>query len=524
MTPYLLHQLIERSAAEHPDRMAVIDGSRSLTYADLERQANRLAHLLIDLGLSPGDRVGLYLNKSLESVLGVYGVLKAGGAYVPLDPQAPPARIAYISADAGLRFLLSGKEKTRALGTLSAADPCLDAVILLNADTVETSPGVRVIASTVLADYPDTTPERAVVTLDLAYILYTSGSTGNPKGVMLSHLNALAFVQWASDCFAVQPEDRLSSHAPFHFDLSVFDLFASAHAGAAVVLVPRASTFPLELARFISERRISVWYSVPSALTGLVLHGGLTTGMFPELRAVLFAGEVFPLKYLRRLMRLLPHARFYNLYGPTETNVCTYYEVSRPPPSDQAAIPIGKPIRGLDVFAIANDGKVADPNEIGELCVRGPSVMQGYWNDPERTEHTLNAPLPADGLRTHAYRTGDLVRQDDNGNYWFLGRRDAQIKSRGYRIELGEIESTLLSHPAVIECAVLALPDEEITNRIAAFVALRSQLQESELARYCARYLPHYMIPEMFELMSDLPKTSTGKVDRQSLRAAAVQS
>jgi len=525
MNAHLVHQLLEASATEQAERIAVYDGERTLTYAELERQSNRVAHLLIDLGLSPGDRVGLYLDKSLEAIVGIYGALKAGGAYVPLDPHAPPARLGYIAGDCGLRFLLTGVERAPAWSTLFEGGASLEAAVVLNTATEPAAPpDVRVIPSAALESYPISAPAQPVVNLDLAYILYTSGSTGNPKGVMLSHLNALTFIEWAADLFAVGPQDRLSSHAPLHFDLSVFDLFAAAKGGAAVVLVPsRVSLFPLELATFIAESEISVWYSVPSALTALVLHGQLEATAFPRLRTVLFAGEVFPTKHLQRLTSLLPDARFYNLYGPTETNVCTYYEVARLP-EDATAIPIGKAIEGVDVYPLDNDGKVVGVNDVGELCVRGPSVMQGYWGDPDRTTRAFNAPLPATGLLAPAYRTGDLVRRDEDGNYWYLGRKDSQVKSRGYRIELGEIEVALNSHPAVAECAVVAVPDEEITNRIVAFVALRSPLDEHELVRYCAKRLPGYMIPEAVESRSELPKTSTGKIDRQSLAASVLTS
>ncbi|HEX5467808.1 MAG TPA: amino acid adenylation domain-containing protein [Gaiellaceae bacterium] len=522
MRPTLLHELLEASAARSPGALAVVDGSRTLTYAELESRANRVAHLLVDLGVSPGDRVGLYLEKSLEAVVGIYGVLKSGAAYVPLDPHAPPARIGYIASDCGLRVLLSGREKAATLPAVADAHRELEAVVLLNGepDAEKVVPGVRAIGSAEEAAYPESAPRSGIVSLDLAYILYTSGSTGTPKGVMLSHLNSLAFVEWAGDCVAVQGEDRLSSHAPLHFDLSVFDLFAAVRGGAAVVLVPsHLSAFPRELGSFIADGEISIWYSVPSALTALTLRGGLTEGALPRLRAVLFAGEVFPPKHLARLMELLPEARFLNLFGPTETNACTYYELQRPLAPGQEAIPIGKAIDGVDAYAILEDGSPAATGEIGELCVRGPTVMQGYWGDPDRSARSLGAPLRAEGLRTPAYRTGDLVRRDEHGDLWFLGRRDAQVKSRGYRIELGEIEATLLSHPAVTECAVLAVPDELITNRIVAFVGLEGDLEPAELARHCALSLPRYMVPEIFEFMTSLPKTSTGKVDRQSLLA-----
>lgn len=514
-----LHQLLHASAEAHGDRVAVVDRGRSVTYSELDRRSNQLAHLLLDLGVERGDRVGLFLDKSLESVVGVYGALKAGAAYVPLDPQAPPARLAYIAADCGIRVLLTGRGKAGAWGEFIGRGAPVGTLVVLDAaggDLGAPPPGVTVLPSTALRGVPESAPGVPTIGLDLAYILYTSGSTGDPKGVMLTHQNALTFVEWAAERFQVEPDDRLSSHAPLHFDVSIFDLFAAAAGGAAVVLVPpETSVFPVEVARFIGGNRITVWYSVPSILSMLVLRGGLAGGDFPHLRTVLFAGEVFPTKYLRRLMELLPHVRFYNLYGPTETNVCTYYEVPALPPDRTEPIPIGAAIEGVEVFALTEEGRRAGPGEVGELYVRGPSVMQGYWGDPERTSRAL-VPDPL-GLPGPVYRTGDLVARGEDGNYLFLGRRDAQIKSRGYRVELGDIEAALYAHPSVVECAVTAVPDELVTNRIKAYVVARDGVSAAELARFCAERIPGYMIPEVFEFRGSLKKTSTGKIDRQAL-------
>lgn len=523
MTAHLLHHLLEVGASTRPEGEAVVDRERSITYGELDRRANQLAHLLVELGVGRGDRVGLYLAKSLESVLGIFAILKAGAAYVPLDPQAPVARLAFIAADCGIRCLLSEKQKSRAWQELRTSGAPLETVVVLNGDGVDDAgPGPMAVIDISRADsHPVSAPELATIDLDLAYILYTSGSTGAPKGVMLSHLNAITFVNWGVDRFSLNETDRLSSHAPLHFDLSVFDIFAAAASGAAIVLVPpQISVFPVEVVRFIERNRITVWYSVPSILTMMTLRAGLVGGELPTLRAVLFAGEVFPTKYLRQLMALLPHVRFHNLYGPTETNVCTHYEVPVLPDDQAEAIPIGRAITDVEVFAVTDDGRRAEPGEVGELLVRGTTVMNGYWGDPERTARGL-VPNPfGQGSADQAYRTGDIVREDASGDYRFLGRRDAQIKSRGYRIELGEIETALYAHPSVVECAVIAVPDEVISNKIKAYVVVKDGAGEKDLVRSCTERIPRYMLPEEFEFRESLPKTSTGKIDRQNLLAA----
>ena len=517
---FLLQQLLTRSAERHPERPAVWARGRTLTYAELEESSNQLAHLLRERGLRKGDRVGLYFPKAVESVAAMFGVLKAGGVYVALDPSAPAQRVEYIIQNCGVRALVTAAGK---LGGLEPGQiPSVDFSVLIG-EKGETGPNHLPWAA--LAEFPASHPPEPLqpTTLDLAYIIYTSGSTGRPKGVMLTHQNALTFVQWCAEEFGVTPEDRLSNHAPLHFDLSVFDVYNAIEAGACTCMIPEdVQLFPASLARFIAGQGISIWYSVPSALVFLLLHGKLSALDLSQLRLILFAGEVFPMKYLRQLAGALPHAALYNLYGPTETNVCTYYQVDRAALGTQERLPIGRACLNTEVFAVdGHDGIVTETGGEGELYVRGPSVTPGYWGDPEKTRKMVVPNRFQPQVEEKVYRTGDLVRLRADGGYDFLGRRDNQIKSRGYRIELGEIEAVLLAHGAVREAAVVAVPDEEIGARLRAFVAPHNggALAAAELHEHCASRLPQYMIPERIELCAALPKTSTGKIDRVRLAA-----
>jgi amino acid adenylation domain-containing protein len=515
MTEELIHRHLERAARLHPEHEAVVGRGTSLTYAALDEAANRFSGLLAAEGVRPGDRVGLLLEKSPEAVVALYGILKAGAAYVPLDEQAPPVRLAYIAQNAGVRCLVTSVARASDWGPLLAAGASLETLVVAGTQAAPGGPlGIRMIPWSALDEYP---PEAAQVEADsesLAYVLYTSGSTGEPKGVMLSHRNALAFVEWAAALVDLRPHDRLSSHAPFHFDLSTFDLFAAAVAGATLVLVPReTSVFPVELARFIRDAAITVWYSVPSSLTLLALRGSLEANRPDQLRAVIFAGEVFPTKYLALLMEKLPGVRFYNFFGPTETNVCTWYEVPRNEGRLPADLPIGKAIDGVVVLVVDEAGAPVPHGMPGELVVRGPTVMQGYLGKPDQTAQVLEY----DNGRGRLYRTGDLVQYGDDGNLRFLGRRDAQVKSRGYRIELGEIERTLYALEEVTECAVLAIPDDLVTNRLKAVIAAHGRLSEKDVVNFCRERLPRYMVPDEVEFREALPKSSTGKIDRQKL-------
>ncbi|MET0487631.1 MAG: amino acid adenylation domain-containing protein [Candidatus Rokuibacteriota bacterium] len=510
---YLLQQLLTSSVQRHPDQLAVRARGSSLTYAELETRSSQLAHLLRDRGVGRGDRVGLFFPKSVESVVAMLGVLKAGAVYVPLDPHAPVRRIAGIVENCGLRALVTTADKRRALPP--AAVSC---TVLVSGEPG----GPDEMPWSALGAFPAAPPPEVSVEGDLAYILYTSGSTGQPKGVMLTHRNALTFVDWCAATFAIRPEDHLSNHAPLHFDLSVFDVYNAIEAGATVSMIPEETAlFPQRLTAFIEEQRITVWYSVPSALVYLVMHGDLAARDLDRLRLVLFAGEVFPMKYLRQLADLLPHTELYNLYGPTETNVCTYHRVDRFRLAGQERLPIGRACANTEVLAVGEDGRLVEHGATGELFVRGPSLTPGYWGDPDKTARALVPNSFAAHLGERLYRTGDLVTLDEHGEYLFLGRRDSQVKSRGYRIELGEIEAALYAHPAVVEAVVIAVRDEEVGSRLRAVVAVRPEEgpTASALQAHCAGLVPRYMVPETITFQSSLPKTSTGKIDRTRLAA-----
>jgi amino acid adenylation domain-containing protein len=521
---YILQQLLKKSAARFPEKTAVWARERSITYRELDQQSNRLAHLLQQHGVRKGDRVGLYFPKSVESVISMFAVLKAGGVYVPLDPQAPADRVGYIIGNCGIRVLITNDEKRRGLSPETLAS--LELSVLTGAD-LKSSNGGKVVPWTILQEFPgDAEPKVTLTETDLAYILYTSGSTGRPKGVMLSHQNALTFVEWCAATFQITSEDELSNHAPLHFDLSVFDVYNAVEAGATVYLVTEdLALFPMTLANFIASKGITVWYSVPSALILLLLHADVRREKFPRLRTVLFAGEVFPMKYLRQLAEALPGVDLFNLYGPTETNVCTYYQVEPARLESMDKLPIGIACENTEVFAVNDQDQIATrPGETGELYVRGPAVTYGYWADEEKTARMVVPNRFQKQFRENMYRTGDLVTLAEDGNYYFLGRRDSMIKSRGYRIELGEIESALLSHPGVKEAAAIAIPDDIVGNRIKAVVSAHDSmvLKAAELQQFCAAKIPKYMIPELIEFMEDLPKTSTGKIDRVRLAQVPV--
>jgi len=521
---YLLQQLLSNSASRYAEKTAVWARGRSLSYRELEERSNQLAHLLQQRGVCKGDRVGLFFPKCVESLVCMLGVLKAGAVYVPLDPLAPGDRVGYIIANCSIQVLLTNAEKRQVLdaATLQSLKLCI-----LTDNTSGPVNGSATLPWSAITEFPsDHAPQVTLTETDLAYILYTSGSTGRPKGVMLSHRNALTFVDWCAAKFQICAQDQLSNHAPLHFDLSVFDVYNALEAGATLHLVTEdIALFPTSVANFIESRGITVWYSVPSALTLLLLHADLKAEKVPQLRTILFAGEVFPMKYLRELAQRLPQVELYNLYGPTETNVCTYYKVERERLNNLDKLPIGIACENTEVFAVKDtDEIVTKVGDQGELFVRGPSVTYGYWADVEKTRKMVVPNRFQPNFQENMYRTGDLVQLGEDGNYYFLGRRDSMIKSRGYRIELGEIESAMLSHPGVREVAAVAIPDDVIGNRIKAVVARHegNSLRPVDLQQHCAARIPKYMIPEIIEFCNSLPKTSTGKIDRVRLLQSSI--
>ncbi len=526
MQDYLLHHLLEYSAKKYPEKEAFVYKENSTTYAELEKKSSSLALKLSQMGVKKGDRIGLFLGKSLEMIISLFGILKVGGIYVPIDPSAPVNRVAFIINNCGIESLIASSRNLEKLFSGFHEKLAIRRAIVVgldDSDAFRNKAPVKYLpwdeALGVLNpempsfDGSDTSP---------AYILHTSGSTGNPKGVVLSHLNALSFVKMAADFFHISPADRFCNHAPLHFDLSVFDIFVGVKCGATVMLLPEMySTFPVKLAEYIEKEEISVWNSVSSVLAMLVDKGALGKFNFDSLRIVHFSGDIMPIRVLRVLKKFMRNASFYNIYGQTEANSSMYYHVREIPEADTWRIPIGRTFPNFDVFALNDSNEmISQPGEEGELYVASSTVALGYWNADNMTSERFVSDPRYPSLKKNVYKTGDLARMDGHGNYIFTGRKDQMVKSRGHRIELEEIETVLSSHPRIKNAVVIPIPDELIGNRIVAVVVpvSRESMNKEDIILHCAALLPRYMIPETIDFHDSLPKTSSGKIDRRKVR------
>jgi amino acid adenylation domain-containing protein len=522
MTSTLSHLLLQAADA-HPGRPAVWSSAGELTYVELFDRSMRLGRALVEHGIEPGDRVVIALAKDLALPVAIYGTLLAGAAYVPVDYLTPPARAHAIAADAEAVAVISTPRTTRAM-VLGDAHPD---------GPSDNSPALHWLGRGWFD--PDRSPERQPVSASLsglpqigrwrsvevpasalAYILYTSGSTGRPKGVAHTHASALAFVRWAADAVGLQETDVLSQHASPSFDLSVFDFFGAALAAARLTLVP-ASTFGrvASLCRFIVETGVTVWYSVPSALLRASGAESLPRLSGTAQRQVLFAGEEIPVGPLRVLWQNLPPScRVANWYGPTETNVCTFHDLTALDVESGDSIPIGRACPYASTLLVAEDSAVTRDGAAGELLVASQTLMSGYWKLPDATSRVFSTGPD----RQTYYATGDLVSRDDARGFTFRGRVDRLLKVRGHRVQPEEVEHVLEQRAEIDEAAVVKhrQGEDEVLAAVVR-VAGGAALEGNAVIGHCRRFLPPYMVPDVILPVDELPRGSRGKADYRAV-------
>ena len=524
----LLQQLVTHQAYVRPDSVAMVWGQESITYGELDLLSNQVARLLADAGCERGDRVSLLLPKSLVTIAAMLGSLKADCIYVPMDTGSPVGRLTKMLDVCEPGCILACSQSA---ALLEALRPHLTKRIRIG----WLGPGAAPERDDVVFDWmavraAQCSPLAAQNTdQDVAHILFTSGSTGVPKGVMITHANILAFLEWGIRHFGISPADRISCHPPLHFDLSMFDVYGTFMAGAELHLVsPEITLLPHKLAEFIRRTKLTQWFSVPSVLKYMAQFNALRPDDFPCLERLLWCGEALPTPVLIYCMRRLPHVTFTNLYGPTETTIASsFYTIPKCPNDEKEEIPIGKACDGENLLVLDDAMRPVPPGERGKLFIQGVGLSPGYWKDPEKTRSVFIE----DPMRGRMYNTGDLARAGEEGLFYLVGRADTQIKSRGYRIELGEIESALHALGILRECAIVAISSEgfEGMTICCAFVLPDGdRLGPTDLRAKLAELLPSYMLPSLWARFDALPLNANAKVDRPLLKeqfaAAAVSS
>ena len=523
MTAIPLHHHLCHFAGTQPDAAAVVYGDDRISYGELEERSSRLARALSAAGCAPGDRVCLALPKDIDAIVSILAVLKAGCIYVPLDMKSPAARLARIIDSCEPSAVLAASDTRKTLDAIVAdhgvSIPALGLVDSDDRDGAALKP--RFTCSEIESE-PASSFDAGSSVDGTAYILFTSGSTGFPKGVPITHRNVSLFVEWANGYFKVGPDDRMSGHTALHFDLSAYDLYGTLFAGAQLHLVPpEASILPNKTSEFIRSSRLTQWFTVPSVLKYMHKFDVIEDNDYPDLRRVIWCGEVFPTANLIHWMRKLPHVQFTNLYGPTEATIASsYYTVSAIPASDTEPVPIGRACEGESLHVFGPGLEELPVGEVGDLFIGGAGLSAGYWQDEKKTaEAFIDAPAGS-GLG-RIYRTGDLAYRDEDGLFHFVGRADTQIKSRGYRIELGEIETALATIDDLVESAVVAVETGDFEGVAICCAYAPSEGQEMSsfaLKKKLQSLVPDYMLPTRWTSLGVLPKTTNGKIDRLAVK------
>ena len=493
-------ELLDRTVRRWGSRPAFGDEHITLTWDEVDAAVQRVGTALAQYSVQRRP-VALYLDHEVPCLLAMLGTLAAGGFYTVLDTAQPPERVRRITGQLEPALLVTDAAHREAADALGLACPVVEMADALNA--VPDSFALQTLRNESL----DT---------DLAYVLFTSGSTGAPKGVAIQHRAVLAYSAWAAATFGIDETTVFGNQTPFYFSMSVTDLYTSLRTGAQVQVLPRRLfSFPVQLLDYLTVHEVNTLYWVPSALGGVVRWKALDYTALPPLRTILFAGETMPTPYLNYWQAHYPGALFANLFGPTETtDICAYYIVDRAF-SDDEPLPIGRACDNCGLLVLTDDGRAAEPGAVGELCVRGSFLAAGYYNMPDKTAERF-CPNP---LQPHypeiIYRTGDLVRYDENGLLQYMGRADNQIKHMGYRIELGEIETAAFGQEGLQSCACIY---DAPKDRLVLFFTGRKGLEEELRVRLAGR-LPAYMQPTAYRRLQAMPQNQNGKIDRAALRA-----
>ncbi len=520
---FLVHHMLRRSAERFPEKEAIVHREARLTYAEAWRRVNSIAAGLRDADVARGDRVGIFLDPSIDLATGIFGISQSGGAFVPIHHSLFPQQVGHIVRDCGMRGLITDSSKLDKLAEVLRDCSSLEFLV-----SVDGPPGVEAGLPVIpLKNWLETSAEPSLsdrgIEHDLAAILYTSGSTGKPKGVMLSHANVIAGASIVSDYLGITHEDRILAALPFSFDAGLNQLTTAIQQGGTIVLLK--FLLAREIVDAVVAEKVTGLAGVPPLWSLLAQPSSTLRSRSPSLRYITNTGGAMPPHLLAQLREALPRTRVILMYGLTEAFRSTYppfEEIDRRPGS------MGKAIPDTEILVVNDEGRPCGPNEVGELVHHGPTVSLGYWGQPELTDRVLRPhPCPTPGLpaTTRVCYSGDLVRTDEDGFLYFVSRRDNQIKSSGFRISPNEVEEALCAGGKLHHAAVVGVPDDALGQRVEAFGVLKEGMTADprEILRDCADRLPRYMLPRSLELLDAIPRTSSGKTDYAGLRKKAIE-
>lgn len=517
---FLIHHMLRASTGRYPDKEALVDGDQRLTYTGVSARVAGFAAGLRNAGLQRGDRVGIYLDPSVAQVISIFGVSQAGGVFVPANDVLFPDQVAHIARDCGISVLITTASK------LDSLLPAFEDVHSLRFLVIVSDSGEPVKTVLRVHDFDAMTKLASEngfqdwgIEKDLAAILYTSGSTGKPKGVMLSHANIMAGATIVSTYLGITDSDRILAVLPFSFDAGLNQLTTAFQQGATLVLIN--FVFAKQIVDVLIRERITGLAGVPTVWSLLAQPSSTLHKNAPAaLRYITNTGGAMPQNVLEGLRRSLPNTSVVLMYGLTEAFRSTYLP---PEELDRRPTSMGRAIPDTEILVLNEHGKLCKPGEVGELVHRGPTVSMGYWGNREATDRVLkpNPLLPAElGDVERVCYSGDLVKMDEDGFLYYVGRRDAMIKSSGYRISPTEVEEIVFQSGRARHAAAIGVPDELVGQAVKVFVVLRDgeACDKDALIDFCSERMPRYMVPKYIEVMEDLPKTSSGKVDYPSLR------
>ena len=520
---YLVHHMLHSSAKRLGDKEALVHGAERLSYREVALRVAGLANGLNNAAIGSSERVGIYLEPSIAQVISIFGVSEAGAVFVPINAVLLRDQVTHIIRDCGMKGLITTHTKLASILDSLPEMPTLEFIVLIDGELPANLPCRVYRFEDLCSTQPASSRRQERISKDLAAVLYTSGSTGRPKGVMLSHANIMAGATIVSTYLEITEQERILAILPFSFDAGLNQLMSAFLQGSALILM--TFTFAREIVQMLLRERVTGLAGVPTLWSLLAQPSStLSKQTLRDLRYITNTGGAMPQTILKTLRQTLTTTKIFLMYGLTEAFRSTYLP---PEELDRRPTSMGRAIPDTEILVLREDGSQCTPGEIGELVHRGPTVSMGYWGRPDDTARVLRPnPLlaPELGDCERVCYSGDLVKMDEGGFLYFVGRRDTMIKSSGFRVSPTEVEDALFKTGKIRSAAVIGVPDDLLGQAIKAFVVPRDgeQIDQAQLISQCAERLPRYMLPKSIEVLDELPKTSSGKVDYPALRRREV--